>query len=108
MSTSKILLAADNDRDMLEYLHDKFQSETNVCEQCGNEEPTNTCDSVSDLQNYLNHFQSSAELGYDEIKEKELCSHDWLNSWTKTESTFEVYLDGWLACAKARDKNVST
>lgn len=40
----------------------------------------------------------------DEAKERELCKQDWLNTWTKTDSSFELYLEGWLACAQSRAK----
>ena len=42
---------------------------------------------------------------YDEAKERELCRQDWLNTWTKTDSSFELYLEGWQACAKSRARS---
>ncbi|NMY77735.1 hypothetical protein HBO01_03470 [Pseudomonas rhodesiae] len=53
MTTQTKLLAADNDRDMLEYLHDAFSSQVNVCDNCGHETATSECDSASDLRDYL-------------------------------------------------------
>lgn len=47
------LLAADNDRDMLEYLSEGYASQVYVCEQCSHEEPLQTYDLASDLRDYL-------------------------------------------------------
>lgn len=47
------ILAADNDRDMLEYLSEGYASQVYVCEQCGHEEPLETYDLASDLREYL-------------------------------------------------------
>lgn len=46
-----------------------------------------------------------ASHAYDEAKERELCRQDWLNTWTKTDSSFELYLEGWQACAKSRARS---
>ena len=46
-----------------------------------------------------------ASHAYDESKERELCRQDWLNTWTKTDSSFELYLEGWQACAKSRARS---
>lgn len=52
-ANEKVLLAADNDRDMLEYLIEGYESQVYVCEQCGHEEPLHTYDLASDLREYL-------------------------------------------------------
>lgn len=50
------LLAADTDRDMLEYLAESLETQTYGCEQCGHEEPLSTFDIASDLRDYLLAF----------------------------------------------------
>jgi hypothetical protein len=72
VNITKVLLAADNDRGMLEYLHEAFQTQVSVCDQCGHEEPTNTCDSASDLKDYLGQFSTPPQPIYDEAKERAL------------------------------------
>jgi hypothetical protein len=72
MTTEAKLLAADNDRDMLEYLHDAFSSQVNVCDNCGHETATSECDSASDLRDYLSNFSTPPQPIYDESKEREL------------------------------------
>ena len=42
-----------NDRDMLNYLMQAFDSEMSVCERCHHEESTATCDSAGFLREYL-------------------------------------------------------
>lgn len=42
-----------NDRDMLNYLHQAFESEFGVCERCHHEEPTKHMDSAHFLREYL-------------------------------------------------------
>ncbi|RRV76595.1 hypothetical protein [Pseudomonas sp. p99-361] len=50
------LLAADSDRDMLEYLAEAVDTQTYVCDQCGHEEPLSTFDIASDLRDYMLAF----------------------------------------------------
>ncbi len=50
------LLAADNDRDMLEYLSEAVETQTYGCDQCGHEEPISTFDIASDLRDYMLAF----------------------------------------------------
>lgn len=42
-----------NDRDMLNYLMQAFDSEMSVCNRCGDEHSTSTCDSAHFLRDYL-------------------------------------------------------
>ncbi|MEZ1436596.1 hypothetical protein QVM41_09900 [Pseudomonas shirazica] len=50
------LLAADTDRDMLEYLAESLETQTYGCDQCGHEEPLSTFDIASDLRDYILAF----------------------------------------------------
>lgn len=50
------LLAADNDRDMLEYLAEAVETQTYGCDHCGHEEPLSTFDIASDLRDYMRSF----------------------------------------------------
>lgn len=121
MSVPKVLLAADNDRDMLEYLHDAFQAEVSVCDQCGYEEPTSTCDSVSDLKEYLDRFPVPPQPVYDETKERKLFQSFAVNrrggygnlpffvfarkeNGEYMDGTSELAWKGWKACAQSRAK----
>lgn len=119
MNIPKVLLAADNDRDMLEYLHEAFQSQVNVCDQCGHEEPTSTCDSALDLNAYLGHFTTPPQPIYDEAAEQEAFeavnpmpdqvmkfkggyAPTGYSAWEAQD--FCKKWDGWKQCAQSRAK----
>ncbi|MBI6601898.1 hypothetical protein [Pseudomonas sp. S4_EA_1b] len=111
MTTEAKLLAADNDRDMLEYLHDAFSSQVNVCDNCGHETATSECDSASDLRDYLSNFPTLPQPIYNEAKERELFEAS-LGSTLVSLNTKGDYLyvssrdkwEGWKACAQSRAK----
>lgn len=103
MNDQKVLLAANNDRDMLDYLHDAFQSEVNVCDQCGHEEPTSTCDSASDLKDYLSHFPTAPQPIYDETSDRALVEKIISKRGWPTEKVNGFYADyrahhAWSVC----------
>lgn len=56
MVSAPTLLAADSDRDMLEYLAEAVETQTYGCDQCGHEEPLSTFDIASDLRDYMLAF----------------------------------------------------
>jgi len=56
MASVPTLLAADNDRDMLEYLAEAVETQTYVCDHCAHEEPLSTFDIASDLREYMLAF----------------------------------------------------
>lgn len=119
MIIPKVLLAADNDRDMLEYLHEAFQTQVNVCDQCGHEEPTSTCDSASDLKDYLGHFPAPPKPIYDEAKEREVFEAEFpvpeglvfdqdRNQYYGAPTYWlqQAQWEAWQKCAQSRAKSV--
>lgn len=112
MNIPMVLLAADNDRDMLEYLHDAFQAEVSVCDQCGYEEPTSTCDSASDLKEYLDRFPIPPQPIYDEAIVEVIESAIFrLETFIAAERempipSMEVLLDAFKRVSQSRAKSV--
>lgn len=110
MTTEAKLLAADNDRDMLEYLHDAFSSQVNVCDNCGHETATSECDSASDLRDYLSNFPTLPQPIYNEAKERELFEASATGAFGRdSEGDYlatDTYLrwQGWKDCAQSRAK----
>ncbi|MND24859.1 hypothetical protein D3C76_343210 [compost metagenome] len=86
------LLAADNDRDMLEYLAEAVETQTYVCDHCGHEEPLSTFDIASDLREYMLAFpQAPASQPHPEPIAWMVGTAFW---WTKEEAERDAAATG--------------
>lgn len=86
------LLAADNDRDMLEYLAEAVETQTYGCDQCGLEEPLSTFDIASNLRDYMLAFpQAPAQQPHPDPIAWMVGTAFW---WTKEEAERDAVATG--------------
>lgn len=78
MNKTKTLIAS-TDREMLDYLMQAFDSEMGVCERCGHEESTATCDSATFLRDYLAAYPAptAGDEGSSDARERLAQLREW-------------------------------